>query len=202
MHLNTETAFDLMEGRLGKAAEADWEDHIASCNACLALRQECSDLRTALKRRHLESAPQSMLDSAVSLFQPTPVVERRAGIRQLVASLAFDSLLQPAFEGARGATTARQVVLRAEEFDIHVRIWMTEESRELLGQIQPRGNKAFTQSARLHLLHDGERVSSVDVNDLGEFHFRFVPDGLLSLQIDLPHLTVIGALDVSEKSKD
>jgi len=32
------------------------------------------------------------------------------------------------------------------------------------------------------------------VNDLGEFEFRSVPDGQLSLQIDLPHLTVITAL--------
>jgi hypothetical protein len=36
------------------------------------------------------------------------------------------------------------------------------------------------------------------VDDMGEFHFSDVPDGDLSLQIDLPNLTVIGALTVKE----
>src|SRR5262249_35855746 len=144
-------------------------------------------------------APQSMLDSAVALFQPTTAEPRTSGFRRLIAQISFDSLTEPAFAGARGATAARQVVLRAEEFDIHLRIWRNEQNRELLGQIQPRGKKELSEKARLHLLQNGERISSAEVNDLGEFHFAVVPDGLLSLQIDLPHLTVIGALDVSEK---
>jgi hypothetical protein len=198
MHLDTETAFDLVDGRLGAKAEADWASHLSSCPDCLALQEGSRALRTTLKRSHLENAPAQLVNSARALFRPPAAPEERRGIRQILATLAFDSFQQPAFAGARGAGASRQVVLRAEDFDIHIRVSAGAEGRELLGQIQSRSQKELSENLRLHLLHNGERVSSAEVNDLGEFHFSFVPDGLLSLQIDLPHLTVIGALDVSE----
>jgi hypothetical protein len=190
-----ETAFDLMDGRLTKLAEAEWAKHLSSCADCVAVQEDWRVLRYGLKRSHLQDAPPSMLDAARSLFQKAPVATERLGIRQILANLVFDSFTQPAFAGARGATGTRQMVLRSEEFDIHVRISVTDQSRELLGQIQPRENRPLDNAARLYLLHDGQRVSSAEVNDLGEFHFDSVPEGLLSLQIDLPHLTVVGALD-------
>jgi len=202
MHLDTETVVNLLEGRLERTTTAEWTEHIDSCSACFALQEEWQQFRQALKRSHLESAPQHMLDAAERIFAGSPAVSKqRTGLREVIAKLAFDSFLAPAFAGARGSAAARQMVLRAEEFDIHVRIYTTEENRELLGQIQPRGDQVFLESARLHLLQDGERISSAEVNDLGEFQFRFVPEGLLSLQIDLPHLTVIGALDTSTSSR-
>ena len=103
------------------------------------------------------------------------------------------------FAAVRGAeAAARQVVLRAEEFDIHLRIWKAACGREMLGQIQSRNTSDFTLQARLYLLQNGERISSTDLNDLGEFYFAEVPEGFLSIQVDLPHLTVIGALNTTE----
>jgi hypothetical protein len=37
-----------------------------------------------------------------------------------------------------------------------------------------------------------------EIDGMGEFHFSDVPEGDLSLHIDLPNLTVIGALNVKE----
>ena len=199
MHINTETAFDLLEGRLENALARHWNDHLASCTLCANELDAFKSFRESLKRPHLESAPDRMLSSAVSLFQPPRTAAEPSRLRRVFANLTFDSFAQPAFAGARGETATRQVVLRAEEFDIHMRVWVTNESRELLGQIQPRGTKTFIESARLHLLQNDERVSSAEVNDLGEFHFSYVPEGFLSLQIDLPHLTVIGALDLNDR---
>jgi hypothetical protein len=198
MHLDTETAFDLVDGRLEAKAAADWATHLSTCPDCLALHDGSRAFRTTLKRSHLENAPEHLLHSARALFRAAAATERRAGIRQILATLAFDTFQQPAFAGARGASATRQLVLRAEEFDIHIRVSHSAEGRELLGQIQSRSQNELSEAPHLHLLHNGERVSSAEVNDLGEFYFRFVPEGLLSLQIDLPHMTVIGALDISE----
>jgi hypothetical protein len=187
-----------VEGRLEKALELQWNEHLESCPECFMKMKDCRGFRESLSRSHLESASPSMLASAVALFQNQGRVEARRSIRQIIATLFYDSCAQPAFAGARGATATRQVMMRAEEFDIHMRIWMTDESRELLGQIQPRDTTAFVESAKLHLLQDGKRVRSAETNALGEFHFSDVPDGSLSLQIDLPHLTVIGGLDITE----
>jgi len=195
-----ETAFDLMEGLLEDATVQQWVHHVESCSNCSAELDGWRQFKLALERKHLSNAPQAMLASAFNLFEIPAKPARSNSIRQLIATLTFDSFTQPAFAGARGQSATRQVVLRAEEFDIHVRIWVNNDRRELLGQVQPRGSKDFIESAKLHLLHNGERVSSADVNELGEFHFTFVPDGFLSLQIDLPNLTVIGALDVTDSN--
>jgi hypothetical protein len=199
MHIDSEMALDFLDGRLKKTLESQWSGHLESCSECSAEINAWFGFRESLKRPHLESAPPSMLASAVALFQPQGGGEARGSIRQIIATLFYDSFAQPAFAGARGRTTNRQVVMRAEEFDIHLRIWITDEGREMLGQIQPRDTTNFAQSARLHLLENGRRVSSVETNLLGEFHFSYVPDGFLSLQIDLPQLTVIGTLNVTER---
>jgi len=48
------------------------------------------------------------------------------------------------------------------------------------------------------LYRNGERIETAGVDEMGEFRFRDVPEGDLSLQIDLPNLTVIGALNVKQ----
>jgi hypothetical protein len=105
-----------------------------------------------------------------------------------------DSFQQRAFAGARGATTARQLVFRAAEFDIHVKIWEAQHRQQLLGQMMPHPGYGFFGSASLYLLRNGERLKSASMNEIGEFYFEDIPEGDLSLQIDLPHLTVIGEL--------
>jgi hypothetical protein len=175
-------------------------DRLDSCVSCLKQTESWRMFRGALKRTHLQSAPASMLAYAIDLFYSPFKTATRRTVRQIIASLIFDSFAQPRFAGARGELSTRQVVLRAEEFDIHVRIWEADQSRELLGQIQCRRTTSFVNTARLHLLRDGERISTVHVNELGEFHFPAVPTGYLSLQVDLPHLTVIGALDLHDRS--
>jgi hypothetical protein len=203
MHLDTPTIIDLMEGRLEKVTEQQWLQHTDNCPKCASELQDWRNLSLALRRSHLYTASAALLEKAHAMFEPpTPPAGSpiEGSLRQILASLVFDSFTQPAFAGARGQSNTRQVLMRAEDFDIHVRIWATNENRQVLGQIQPRGTNTFIDTARLHLLQDGERVSSASVNELGEFHFESVPAGLLSLQIDLPHLTVIGSLDVSEKN--
>ena len=68
-----------------------------------------------------------------------------------------------------------------------------EDHRELFGQILPRDG-GFVKDASVHLQNEEERIGSAELNSLGEFLFTRIPDGLLSLQIDLPYVTVISAL--------
>jgi hypothetical protein len=88
-------------------------------------------------------------------------------------------------------------VLQAEEFDIHIRLSTFEDHLDLLGQILPRDTGGFVRNANLYLRHDEDRISSANVNELGEFQFSDVPSGMLSLQIDLPTVTIISTLDTN-----
>jgi len=113
-----------------------------------------------------------------------------------VASTFYDSQVHASFAGTRGPTDARHLVLRAEGFDIHVKVWAGSPKRQMAGQILARGAAVPVGGARMHLLRDGERLAITTADTLGEFSFNDVPEGQLSLQIDLPHLTVVGALNL------
>jgi hypothetical protein len=140
------------------------------------------------------SAPHG-LERAFNILAAAQAAPSISRLRHVSASIVFDSFQQPALAGVRGAeTAARQLVLRAEDFDIHLKIWGEQHQRQLLGQMLTRSGIEFPDSAHFHLLRNGERVESTSMDDMGEFHFRNIPEGDLSLQIDLPHLTVVGAL--------
>ena len=64
-----------------------------------------------------------------------------------------------------------------------------------MGQILSRSREDFAIIAQFHLLRNGERLqASAAADPLGEFQFTDVPEGELSLQVDLPHLTIVAAL--------
>jgi hypothetical protein len=197
MHLRTETALDFLERRMEPGEETFWKEHLQSCKSCKHEITVWQQLGIDMKRFHLKSAPDEDLKRAIRIF-PRLSERVQPALRHLLATIMFDSFREPAFAGSRGAAgAARQMVLRAEEFDIHIKIWGERDHRQMLGQLLPRG-ETFVRAARFHLLRNGERLETTGVDDVGEFHFTEVPDGDLSLQIDLPNLTVIGALNVRE----
>jgi len=71
----------------------------------------------------------------------------------------------------------------------------------MLGQLLPRGTSKFVGTARFHLLQNGERLETATNDEMGEFYFTDVPEGDLALQIDLPNLTVVGALNIKDNNR-
>ncbi|MBI2149681.1 MAG: hypothetical protein HYU27_03635 [Acidobacteria bacterium] len=197
MHLATETALDLLEGRLVKDQEIFCKQHLEVCKDCAQDVGRWRQLVVGLRRSHLESASDQDLEGAAQVF-PRRSDEDGSTVRSVLARVVFDSFLQPALAGARGAGASRQLVMSVEEFDIHLKIWGEQGRQEMLGQLLPRNSPGFCQSARFHILRNGEKLDSTSSGETGEFHFSDLPEGDLSLQIDLPNLTVIGALNVKE----
>lgn len=181
MHLTLESIIDLLDGR-------SEDKHADQCSECRGRVEEWRLLHSRLHGNHLTDAPAAVLKAAYGILGPRP------GIGQSLASMIFDSLSQPAFAGARGAAEARQVVLRTTEIDIHVRISGKPESRQVTGQVLTRSESAIPETVKVHLLHNGDRIKTSELNTLGEFEFERVPDGMLSLQVDLPDRTVHGPL--------
>jgi hypothetical protein len=196
MHLTVDETLDLIEGRARESQISFWTAHAENCGECQEQLKSWKQLHFSLKNRILENAPERLVRDAEAVFEAT-TRQWIPTIRELIASVVFDSFAQPALAGARGTASARQIVLRAEEFDIHVRISGESERRHMTGQVLARGEASFVRGAMLHLVRDGKRFESTSVDKLGEFEFQGLPDGLLSLQMDLPHLTIVGALNVS-----
>ena len=123
---------------------------------------------------------------------------RISTIRSSRAEIVFDSFVELGMAGLRGSDSpARQFIMRADEFDIHIKIWGDEGSKQMIGQVLPRNVDDFV-GGTLHLLKNGELVESTVIDEIGEFVFTYVPKGVLSIQIELPHITVIGALNFPE----
>ena len=94
--------------------------------------------------------------------------------------------------------TARQMVMRAAEFDVHIKVWGDHIRTQLLGQLSLHNAHESVRSAEFHLLRDGALVESTAADESGEFYFSDVPEGELGFQISLPHLTVAGPLRFQE----
>ena len=140
-----------------------------------------------------EDHAQAVIDARRELSQPM--------LGEKVAAILFDSLIQP-FTGARGATDARQVVMRAEELDIHLRISANPSQHQIVGQVFARNETQFLSSVRLHLILDGKPFKTTRSDNFGQFQFDEVPQGMFRLQLDLPHLTVVGGITISEQASD
>jgi hypothetical protein len=133
----------------------------------------------------------SILDARRELERATP--------RQITAATLFDSLTQP-FKNTRGATGARQVLMRAEEFDIHLRVSTNPSQHQIIGQVFARNETQFLSNVRLHLLLDGKPFKTTYSDNFGQFQFDEVPQGVFRLQLDLPHLAVVGGITISEQA--
>ena len=195
MHLTTEAALDWIEERMEGAHRTFWSDHFRQCEACAQEVKTWGVVRTGLPGRHLVSAPSGTIEGAEAVFRKPESGLGRV-VRAVAAALVFDSLVTPGFAGARGAGTARQIVLEAPEVDIHFKIWMDEDRRRMSGQILPRGSSGFLPVATIHLVRGRERLDSSATDAFGEFHLVDVPEGSVGIQIDLPHMTVMSVLEI------
>ena len=192
MHLRPEEALDLIEMRAPEEQVNFWNQHIATCSSCLDQLQAWRRIRALLKRENLESAPDAVTAMAHTVFEP-PVARRP--LREILASVVFDSFAQPALAGARGASSARQLLLSAEEIDVHLRVWTVGTERRIAGQLLSRDKSADVRGTRLHLVSAGKRMGTAEADKFGEFEFEEVTDGPLDLEIELPHLKITGALN-------
>jgi len=119
--------------------------------------------------------------------------------REVVAAIIFDSLTQP-FPGARGATDARQVLMRAEELDIHLKISTNPSQHQIIGQVFARNETESLSSIQLHLMLNGKPYKTTWTDNFGQFQFDGVPLGVFRLQLDLPHLTVVSGITIGEQA--
>jgi hypothetical protein len=126
---------------------------------------------------------------------PVPSQPDRPSLRQIIASLTYDSFDQPLLAGVRRpAAAARQLIFRAGEIDVDVKIDSTERDEfvSLSGQVLS-GDSSFFHNASVGLESQGVIRYRTHTNEIGEFSFE-VPKDTYNLSIDLPEgqLTILG----------
>src|SRR5215510_12118028 len=174
-HPTIESLIGFAEGRLSPESKLDVEQHIANCGVCSSGASEWFSILDPLKSTNLEIAP--------------------AHFEELFAT-GFCDLTASVRVGQRSVPDCRQIVFRAADVDVHLRIGGTP--RVIVGQMFRRKASYFLAGVPVGISQSDQLIQTSITNMLGEFRFSIVPSGTLRIHADLPSFRLIVDLTVDE----
>jgi hypothetical protein len=180
-HLTTDSLIAYMEGSLAGPEQKLAKEHVECCSRCFAETLEWSCLFESLRFQPLQNPPENATRNCVAMYKRGKPMSIG---RQIMATIVFDSAFARAAAGIRGSSDVRQVRLCGGDGDIHLRI--SENGRRIFGQIFHCSDNDFVAGARVQLLQDGEVLSTVMTDAMGEFGFNLTQGGDLKFEVDFP----------------
>lgn len=190
-------------GELGTADTAEFEAHLARTPSDRGLFERVRGVLETLKTDDTAEPDRALVDRVKSRFgeivgQPTPGLLER--VKEIIATLVFDSRVAPAIAGFRGAPSGYQLAFSSDVADVDLQVVAPETRGEpiftIRGQVSSPASGATSPAV---LTRPGETApvatGAVDARGLfciktppGTFDLRFaLPDALLtvpSLQIE------------------
>ncbi len=167
------------------------------CPSCSDELRTIADLRATATSNVLQFPPLSVLERASRI----PADRKKPDFSSVfgkLASLVFDTSVEPISQGARStAASSRQLLFRALDYDIDVRIAERSSSDfRVSGQILPGPERSMdsVSGVEIALIRDGRAVGVCSTSDLGEFDFGSVPpaDYALNVETDEDRIVVGG----------
>jgi hypothetical protein len=192
-HLSAESIITHLDGKTPDAEISPVEAHLATCDECSESMKQFRALQLRLRLEPRFRPPADAVKAWLDQF-PVPPQPDRPSLRQILASLTYDSFDQPLLAGVRHPGAApRQLIFRAGEIDVDVKIESTERDEfvSLTGQVLS-SKPNFFDNASVGLESDGVIRYRTHTNEVGEFSFE-VPKDTYNLSIDLPEgqLTIL-----------
>jgi hypothetical protein len=178
-HLNEAQSADLARNLTSAVERAAIQDHVNSgCTKCAAELTMWQQVVVFAKEEVRFAPSEDTVRVAKGNFWVKPKEAKST------ARLVFDSLLQPATAGTRGAVSARQFLFETDELYIDLRLDAQAERLSLVGQIMDRSqSKQAVQDLSIHL-HKGKlQLADTKTNQFGEFQFEFEASSDLSISI-------------------
>ena len=174
---------DWVEGRLSEGEARAVGEQVAAAGG--ATRAEVAWLRAFARVSEdtvIASPPARVRDALIERFDAYAEGKRHPGLlRRLVATLTFDSTLQPApgLRAARAQQAQRQLVYSTDAADVAliVRPRPRDGLLDLHGQILPV-DSVDPGIFGVQLLEGSSEVATTATNELGEFTFEAVPQGV------------------------
>lgn len=189
---------DWLEGRLS-AEEA------RAVGEQVAMADDTTRANVAWLRAFLQVSKAIVLDSPAPesrtplrrYFEAYAQERRQPGFLQcLVATLSFDSRIQPAVAGVRAAgvqESQQQLVYTTDAADVALNIRSRSDGRfDLDGQIFPAGDVA-PDVFSIQLLRQADELGLTTADDLGEFAFEAVSPGVYKLIVSAGWFEVLVA---------
>lgn len=172
---------DWVEGRLSREEARTVEERIATDATARANVEWLQAFAAVSENTVIASPPPKVRKTLVERFEAYAERKRGPGIlKRLVATLSFDSALQPApgLRASYAPDQQREFVYCSEVADIAITVRLRPHDglSEIEGQIFPI-NGADPEAFGVRLLDGASVVAAITANDLGEFSFGAVPPG-------------------------
>jgi hypothetical protein len=199
-HLSFERLVDLVEGRLSPAEQTPLLTHLSGCTRCAAEKAWLERVIGLMRTDKTEEAPPAVIARAQRLFQgrvapgPSEAATGSSLRRRIPALLHFDSLQRPLALGMRGGQpAARQLLLKAEDYELDMRITPAGTAWQVSGQLlgpETKGEVELQRAADRDSSQGATGVLQAELNDLGEFNLPPTPPGIYQLLLRLGNLEV------------
>lgn len=185
-------------------SEADWADfvrNLAPSKARAAMRQHLDEgCKKCQKTVEVWQGVVAIAERESRLSPPADAVRvaksQIAGVMPQASPgvrLVFDSMLQPATAGLRGALAARQFLFETDDYYIDLRVEprAAENRAYLVGQVLNRTGKRAAEALPVRLHQRKESIAETATNQMGEFQLEFQAAGEMYLAISRPDQDVI-----------
>jgi hypothetical protein len=185
-----EKLIDYIDNRLAEPDRAKVAEHLATgCGSCAENRDWYERVRLTASTDDSVAPPSWVLKRAVRIFEAAERPRISERIKQVIASLVFDSFARPSLAGVRSSETVnRQLLYRAGEYNIDLQIAsFASTSTELMGQILREGDANFESVSGLtiEVAREKEKVLSTVTDEMGEFRINGLESGVYELRIEL-----------------
>ncbi len=172
-HLSEEIFSNLAEGKLQKEALADAENHLSACKNCSSEAETFAKIIGLMKADDSQDAPKDSIKWAKNMFRARIAEPKKTILQKILAILEVDlSQNQPVFGERSGSSPVSQLLYKADEIGISLRITKEGEEAFVMGQIL--GDDFSKCEIELQNVKKTFIVSS---NELSEFKVSKIPRG-------------------------
>ena len=184
------------EGRADPATSATVQGHLDSgCASCGQAVDLVREVRATIRADAAFVIPETVRQDVVGLYRSRP--RQPSLLERLVATLTFDSRLQPALAGARSAAAGSfQLVYEVPALSIDLACERGTDQWRVMGQALPVDAAAGAWQVRAS---GGGETKEAMADELGIFQLRDLPAGLYTFtltrgaqEIILPEVSLTG----------
>jgi hypothetical protein len=184
-HIPFEVLVDCAEGKHSTSSKEDVFAHLATCGSCSSQMRKLQSFIELSRNRMTERPPRATTSLCLSLFRPREFPAKQTLIKRLVGSLVFDDWQTAYATSERYANSdSRQLLYRAEDLDVDLRIAPIEGRWSIAGQIlgECKGGRVRIESETT--------LEETSLNEACEFVLPNVSDGRYTLKILLDDVEI------------
>ena len=177
-HIEFETLLQYFEGHMSQADGRKISAHLETCNICTTEARKLENFLGYVQIAKSENVPQSTTANLLNIYKsPKSKMKAAFSLKEIFASLSSDDW-QLAMNERYIFSDTRQLLYKAEGFDIDLRLSFTGEKCQVSGQIFP---DCFNATAEIV---SAQRREKVLLNQDCEFIFPPIENGVYDIRFN------------------